>query len=325
MSNWPNTSSPTEDFDVPPVAFVRLLRVRSEAADSATAYVQTSDGRVLAYEQLGDPGGAPVFVLHGTPGSRLSGRHPDSEKVRAAGLRLITYDRPGYGGSTRQHGRSVVDCVADITAIAEELGLDRFAVTGGSGGGPHSLAAAARLPERVMRAECNVGPAPFQAEGLDYFNGMDPENVKEIGWALGGEETLAPELEREAQKALDRLDLDPAALLSEFVLSDADRAVLGQEAVKQSMRISFREAMAQGIAGWVDDDLAMVRPWGFDLAEIRVPVQVRYGATDVLVPAAHGAWLAAHIPDASVLVDKASGHMSTPDERLERIQALVSD
>jgi pimeloyl-ACP methyl ester carboxylesterase len=299
--------------------------VPSEAPTTgrATAYLQTSDGRTLAYEQQGDPGGVPVFALHGTPGSRLSGLHPDPEKVRKAGLRLITYDRPGYGGSTRQQGRSVVDCVADIATIADELGLERFAVTGGSGGAPHSLAAAARLPERVTRAECNVGPAPFEAEGLDFFNGMDPENVKELGWALAGEETLVPELEREAQKAIDRLDVDPTALLSEFDLSEADRAVLAQEVVKQRMRMSFREAMAQGIGGWVDDDLAFVRPWGFDLAEIRVPVQVRYGAGDVLVPAAHGAWLAAHIPRATVLVDEVSGHMSTPDERLERVRAFV--
>ncbi|MBV9363446.1 MAG: alpha/beta hydrolase [Solirubrobacterales bacterium] len=295
----------------------------ASATGRATAYVKTSDGRRLAYEQLGDPGGVSVFVLHGTPGCRFSGQHPDPEKVSKAGLRLITYDRPGYGRSTRHHGRTVVDCVTDIATIADELGLERFAVTGGSGGAPHALAAAARLPERVTRAECNVGPAPYGAEGLDYFNGMDPENVKELEWALAGEETLVPELEREAQKALDRLDDDPAALLSEFDLSEADRAVLAQEVVKQRMRISFREAMAQGIGGWVDDDLALVRPWGFALAEIRVPVRIRYGATDVLVPAAHGAWLAAHMPGAAVLVDEVSGHMSTPDVRLERIREFV--
>ncbi|MBV9335779.1 MAG: alpha/beta hydrolase [Solirubrobacterales bacterium] len=297
----------------------------SEAAATgrATAYVRKSDGRTLAYEEQGDSDGVPVFSLHGTPGSRLSGLHPDPEEVSEAGLRLITYDRPGYGGSTRRHGRSVVDCVSDIVTIADELGLELFAVTGGSGGAPHALAAAARLPERVTRAECNVGPAPYEAEGLDYFAGMDPENVKELGWALAGEETLAAELEREAQKALDRLEVDPAALLSEFELSEADRAVLAHEVVKQRMRTSFREAMAQGIGGWIDDDLACVRPWGFDLAEIRVPVRVRYGATDVLVPAAHGAWLAAHIPGAMVLVDKVSGHMSAPDERLERIRQFV--
>ena len=294
------------------------------ATGRATAYLETSDGRTLAYEQQGDPGGSPVFVLHGTPGSRFSGLHPDREKVKRTGLRLITYDRPGYGGSTRQPGRSVVDAVTDVAAIADELELERFAVTGSSGGAPHSLAAGALLPERVTRAECNVGPAPYGAEGLDFFSGMDPENVKETRWALAGEETLAPELEREAQQALERLDDDPAALLSEFELSEADRAVLAQEVVKQSMRISFREAMAQGVWGWVDDDLEFVKPWGFDVAEIRVPVQVRYGAGDVLVPAAHGAWLADHVPGATVIVDDGAGHMSTPDERLERIRAFVA-
>lgn len=307
------------------IAFVRVRLVRSEASATghATAYARTRDGRTLAYEQQGDPGGVPVFALHGTPGSRLTGLHPDPEKVRLAGLRLITYDRPGYGGSTRQHGRSVVDCVSDIVTIADELGLEQFAVTGGSGGAPHALAAAARLPGRVTRAECNLGPAPFDAEGLVYLDGMDPENVKEVGWALAGEETLGPELQREAQQALDRLDADPATLLSEFDLSEADRAVLAQEDVKQRLRISFREAVAQGIGGWVDDDLAIVRPWGFDLTDITVPVRVRYGISDVLVPAAHGAWLAAHIPGATVLVDEASGHMSTPDEGLERIRSFV--
>ena len=296
----------------------------ASANGRATAYVRKRDGRTLAYEQQGGPHGVPVFVLHGTPGSRLNGLHPNPEKVRLAGLRLITYDRPGYGGSTRQPGRSVVDCVSDIETIADELGLEQFAVTGGSGGAPHSLAAAARLPGRVRHAECNVGPAPIDAEGLNYLDGMDPENVKEIGWALAGEETLAPELEREAQQALDRLDADPATLLSEFDLAEADRAVLAREDVKQRLRVSFREAMAQGIGGWVDDDLAIVKPWGFDLAEIRVPVRVRYGVNDVLVPAAHGAWLASHIPGATVLVDEMSGHMSTPDQGLERIRSFVS-
>ena len=288
------------------------------------ATVNTPDGRTLAYEQQGDPSGVPVFVLHGTPGSRSSGLHPDSDKVTAAGLRVITYDRPGYGGSTRQHGRSVVDCVADIATIADELGLERFAVTGTSGGGPHSLAAAARLPERVTRAECNVGPVPYEAEGVDYFEGMDPENVKEVGWALEGEQKLVPELERHAQTALARLEENPAALLEEFELSEADRAVLALEVVRERMRTSFREAMAQGVGGWVDDDLAFIRPWGFDISEIRVPVQVRYGATDVLVPAAHGAWLATHVPNATVIVEHEAGHMSTPDERLQRLQAFVA-
>lgn len=289
-----------------------------------TELVKTSDGLTLAYEQLGDPTGTPVFVLHGTPGSRLSGRHPEPERVRDAGLRIITYDRPGYGRSTRRPGRTVVDCVADVAAIADALGIEQFAVTGTSGGGPHALAAAARLPERVTRAESNVGGAPFDAQGLDWFDGMDPMNVKEFGWALEGELTLARELEQEARTAVERLDDGPAALLEDFDLSASDRAVLEREDVRRQFQESFREALAQGVWGWMDDDLAFVKPWGFELEEIRVPVQVRYGAGDVLVPAGHGAWLAAHVPNATVRVAEDAGHMSTPNERLERVRALVA-
>ena len=290
----------------------------------STAYLESSDGRTIAYEQIGDPAGTPVFLLHGTPGSRLSGQHPHPERVTDAGLRVITYDRPGYGRSTRQPGRSVVDCVGDVAAIADELDIERFAVTGGSGGGPHALAVAARLPERITRAESNVGGAPYEAPGLDWFDGMDPTNVKEFGWALEGEQTLAPELEREAQRALERFEQDPTGLLSDFDLSASDRAVLEREDVRQQLQKSFREALAQGAWGWVDDDLAFVKPWGFEVTEIRVPVQIRYGATDVLVPAAHGAWLAAHVPNAVVDVDEGGGHLSTPDDHLERIRGLVA-
>jgi pimeloyl-ACP methyl ester carboxylesterase len=290
----------------------------------STGYVETSDGRTVAYEQIGDRAGTSVFVLHGTPGSRFSGQHPHPERVRSAGLRVITYDRPGYGRSTRQPGRSVVDCVGDVAAIADELDIERFAVTGGSGGGPHALAVASRLPDRVTRAQSNVGTAPHDAPGLDWFDGMDPANVKEFGWALDGEQALARELEPEAERALERVDQDPAALLGDFDLSASDRAVLELEDVRQQLRKSLREALAQGVWGWVDDDLAFVKPWGFHLAEIQVPVKIRYGATDVLVPAGHGAWLGAHVPEAAVDVDVGGGHLSTPDDHLERLRALVS-
>lgn len=292
--------------------------------EETAEFVQTSDGRTLAYAQIGDPDGKPVFVLHGTPGSRLSGRHPDPARVADAGLRVVTYDRPGYGRSNRHPGRDVVDCVADVAAIANALGIERFVVTGGSGGGPHALAVAARLPERVIRAACNVSGAPYDAPDLDWFEGMDPENVKEFGWAVEGEETLARELQKEADKLLTRLDEDPATVLGDFQLSKADQTVLRDQIVRQQMRKSLREALALGIWGWVDDDRAWVKPWGFEVQEIRVPVQVRYGATDVLVPAEHGTWLARHVPNATVIIDHEAGHLSTPDEHLERLRSLVA-
>ena len=298
--------------------------MESATTDNRTRFVNRTDGRVLAFEEYGDPGGTPVFLLHGTPGCRLSGRHPDESRVVDAGLRLITYDRPGYGQSSRHKGRRVIDCVADIAAIADELGIDRFFVKGGSGGGPHALAVGARLPQRVLRVGCDVGVAPYEAEDIDWLAGMDPGNVKEFKWALGGEDTLRPQLEKQAAEALAKVEADPTALLSEFDLSPADRAVLEDPRVQQRLRATTRESFANGVSGWVDDDLAFTVPWGFDVAELKVPVEIRYGATDVLVPAAHGEWLTAHIPHAKVIVDDTGGHLSTPDAALQELDELVS-
>jgi pimeloyl-ACP methyl ester carboxylesterase len=293
-------------------------------SDNRTRFVNAEDGRKLAVEQYGDPEGTPVFMLHGTPGCRLSGRHPDESRVVDAGLRLITYDRPGYGQSDRHKGRRVIDCVADVAAIADELGVERFAVTGGSGGGPHALAVAARLPGRVTRVGCDVGVAPYDAPDFDWLAGMDPANVKEFKWALAGEDTLVPELEKQASEAIAKVEADPTALLNQFELSPADRAILEDPRIQKTLRASTKEAFVNGVWGWVDDDLGFTEPWGFDVAELEVPVEIRYGATDVLVPAAHGAWLAAHIPHAAVTVDDEGGHLSSPDQRLERIIELAA-
>ncbi|MEO3939284.1 alpha/beta hydrolase [Dermatophilaceae bacterium Soc4.6] len=282
------------------------------------------DGRILTAAEWGDPKGFPVVALHGTPGSRF-GRHPDEGAVRELGIRLITYDRPGYGGSTRHVGRRVVDCVRDVVAVADAFGLGQFAVTGASGGGPHCLAIAARLPDRVLRARCVVGLAPFDAEGLDFYAGMDPENIREIGLAEQGESVLQPELDRMATADLERMAADPSKLLSDdWELADADRAVLADPRIQAMAGEMMREAYRNGVWGWVDDDLAFLQPWGFDLAEIRVPVEVHYGAEDVLVPAAHGAWLAGHVPSAQVTVNKDGGHLTDLDTGLRDLRSLVA-
>lgn len=287
------------------------------------ASVETADGRALAYEQVGDLDGPAVFWLHGTPGSRLGGRHPDLTRIREAGIRLITYDRPGYGRSSRDRGRKVVDCVGDVAAIADHLGIERFVVSGGSGGGPHALAVGARLPERVIVAGCDVGAAPYDASDLDWFEGMDPANVREFDWALAGEETLARELRREADTALEKIDEDPTAVLSDMNLPATDLAILEDPGVRESLRASIREEFFNGVWGWVDDDLAFTSPWGFDVSDLRVPVQIRYGATDVLVPRGHGDWLARNIAHAEVTVDEGGGHLTAPDQHLEVLRALA--
>ena len=281
------------------------------------------DGRTLTFCEWGDARSFPVFSLHGTPGSRLL-RLNDESTYLQIGARVITYDRPGYGGSDRQRGRRIVDCVADIVAIADTLGIDRFAVTGGSGGGPHSLAVAARLSERVTRAACAVGVVPFDTPDFDWFEGMDPMNVREIGWALESEDVLAHELEREAADMLDRLAADPSKLLSDdWQLSDADRAELARTELHGMLRQAIEEAFRGGVWGYVDDTLALTRPWGFDVGEIRIPVQVSYGSSDVLSPRQHGEWLARNVPGAQGIVDERGGHMPDADAVAERLRWLV--
>jgi pimeloyl-ACP methyl ester carboxylesterase len=288
---------------------------------SRTQTVAATDGRSLTIAEWGDPDGFPVFSLHGTPGSRLAGQASATvyANVRA---RVITYDRPGYGGSDRFRGRRVVDCVADVSEIADSLGIERFAVTGGSWGGPHSLAVAARLPERVTRAACAAGVAPFDLPGFDWFAGMDAVNIEEMGWALEGEDVLAREVERMAAAWLERLANDPSNA-GEVDFSEADRAVMASPEQHEMTRRMLTEAFRPGVWGYVDDTLCLIQPWGFDVTEIRVPTRVLYGLTDVLVPRQHGEWLGQNVPNAEVVIDEQGGHFSDPNLVTERIGWLV--
>jgi pimeloyl-ACP methyl ester carboxylesterase len=273
--------------------------------------VVAPDAREVAFAVWGDPTGFPVLSLHGTPGCRLQ-RWPDEELYGSLGVCLVTHDRAGYGRSSRRRGRSVVDEVDDVRLIADELGFDRFGVIGGSGGGPHVLACAARLSDRVLRAICAVGITPYGPPGLDHdawIAGMDPENVREFGVALEGEEALVPDLERSQAKMEARVAVDPSGLFDDFELSDSDRAQLARPEMMQIIGESTAEWAANGVYGWADDDLAFLRPWGFEISEITVPVLIRYGLTDVLVPRAHGDWLAANVPGCVVKIDDTAGHL----------------
>ena len=291
------------------------------AGASEAQTVAAADGRTLAIAECGDPDAFPVFLLHGTPGSRFAGQG-DGSVYAHTGARVITYDRPGYGGSDRFRGRRVVDCVADVAAIADSLGIERFGVTGGSWGGPHSLAVAARLPERVTRAACVAGVAPFDMPGFDWFAGMDAVNIEEIRWALEGEDVLARELERMTTAWLKRLADDPSKA-GEVEFSEADRAVMANPERQEMVRRMLNEAFRQGVWGYVDDALCLIQPWGFDVAEIRVPTRIDYGLTDVLVPHQHGEWLAHNVPNAEVVIDEQGGHFSAPDVVTERFGWLV--
>jgi pimeloyl-ACP methyl ester carboxylesterase len=176
----------------------------------------------------------------------------------------------------------------------------------------------------VTRAFCSAGGAPYDALGEAWTEGMDPENVKEFGWAIEGEDRLAKELAVEDAKIREMVLQSPASLLDDFDLSESDRAVLGREDFAAVIREFMLEASRNGVWGWVDDDLAFVKPWGFDPTTIAVPVCIEYGTADVLVPPSHGDWLARNVPGAEVKLNEL-GHLGDPDTDLvERHAWLLS-
>ena len=153
-----------------------------------------------------------------------------------------------------------------------------------------------------------------------------PENIKEFGWAEAGEDVLTRELEAEYAKIAASVADDPSSVLGDFDLSESDRKELAREERAQIIRESWAEHSARGVGGWVDDDLAHLHPWGFDVAEITIPVLVRYGATDVLVPPAHGEWLAANVPGCVVKVDGGAGHLGAdPKEEIAETARWLRD
>jgi pimeloyl-ACP methyl ester carboxylesterase len=266
--------------------------------------VRTSDGRRLQYEESGDPDGVPVFLLHGTPGSRL-GPRPRAGVLYRLGVRLISYDRPGYGGSDRHRGRSVADCATDVAAIADDLGLPTFTVVGRSGGGPHALAAAARLPGRVTRAAVLVSLAPHDAE-IDWYGGMMPSNVDEFSTATQDESRLIESLRLQAE----RTRRSPVSLLDMLraEIAGPDREFVRGLTIQKLLLESYAEAMRGGPYGWIDDVLATRRDWDFHLDQITQPIRLWHGAQDNCVPAAHAHWLAARIPNAELEVQSGTAH-----------------
>ncbi len=260
-----------------------------------------------------------LMVFHnGTPGAAV--RYPHLiNAARAAGVRLVSYSRPGYGDSTPRPGRSVADAAADVAAILDSFGVQTFLAIGWSGGGPHALACAALLPDRC-RASCSLaGVAPYGAEGLDWMGGMGPENVEEFGAAIAGEAVLGPELERWREQLVDIQGAHVASSLGGLVTDVDKRALTGEFA--EGVAASFRRGVLRGVVGWRDDDLAFTRDWGFDLSQINRPVAVWQGGEDRMVPFTHGQWLAAHIPGARVHLYPNEGHLSLAVAAIDRIVA----
>lgn len=281
----------------------------------STDSLELGAGRRLHYRVSGPAGGLPLIFHHGTPGSSP----PIRALERAAhdrGLRLVTMARPGYGNSGRSVGRSVVDVAGDVAALLGVIGADRCLVAGWSGGGPHALACAARIPE-VAAALVIAGLAPSVAPGLDFTAGMAEENLAEFGEAFKGESHLREHLDVQRQHLREATAADILTALSTF-LPEVDRAVMTKE-FAEDMVSGFHEALATSVDGWLDDDLAFVRPWGFSLDEIPVPVMIWQGSVDLMVPFSHGEWLAAHVPHAFAHLEAGQGHLSIGVGSIERM------
>jgi pimeloyl-ACP methyl ester carboxylesterase len=266
--------------------------------------VTTPDGRTLGYVERGLEGGLPVFALHGTPGSRFV-QLVDTDLYERYGVRWVGYDRPGYGVSAPNEGRSVADAPADIASIADELGLERFLVVGGSGGAPHALACGALLGDRVIRVGALVTPAPPDSE-IDFFDGLADLNVQEFNAALAGREALEAFLQPYVDGIREDVDGVIEQMLTE--LPEIDRRRASKPENRVIMRQSWTESVRQGSCGWADDDLAFAKPWGFDLGDVAVETRVWQGELDVLTPRPHGEYVASRLPNGEFELLEGGGH-----------------
>ena len=278
--------------------------------------IRLADGRTLhAYDTRADgnvgtlSSPAAVFWLHGSPNVG-SPPEPLFAVAEANGLRWVSYDRPGYGGSSPHDGRTVASAAADVAAVADALGIGRFTVLGHSGGGPHALACAALLPERVIAAVSVSAPAPYDADGLDWFAGWSPGITAENRAAAAGRAALDAHWAGAEPEDMDAF------------FTDADIAALGGG--WSWLAGVAGQAMEQGSEGLAEDTLAAVRSWGFSPAAIRVPVLIMHGADDKMVPCAHGAWLAARCPAAELRAVPGAGHITVLDSAPEALEWLAA-
>jgi pimeloyl-ACP methyl ester carboxylesterase len=272
------------------------------------------DGRVLDVQVSGPAGGVPMVWHHGTPGCsyQMGGRR---RVLHERGIRLVTYSRAGAAGSTRNKGRSVADIAGDVAAIADHLGAEKILTGGNSGGGPHALATAAGLPDRVLAALAVCCVKPYVGQD-DFLDGMGADNVEEFGLALEGEDALLPFLERHGA-AISESDADGVVRDLDSLLPDVDRAVLTGE-LGADLLANLQGGVRE-LYGWLDDDLAFTKEWGFALDSITVPTYLWQGSEDLMVPFHHGEWLAANVPGIVPHLIDGEGHFSILSGAFDRM------
>lgn len=266
-----------------------------------------SDGRRIQVLDAGAKGGKVLVAHHGTPSE--AGLWQVWDKAASElGVRLISLTRPGYGESDGRPGRRVGDVASDVREVLDQLDVASFVTVGWSGGGPHALACAGLLKGRCLAAAALAALAPADAPGLDFLGGMGAENVQEFATAMKGEAALSDWMEREGA---GYRTITAESLFAAFgsLLPPIDQKALEGELVA-ALAETIRLALKDGFRGWLDDDLAFVRPWGFDVSDIRVPTAVWQGDLDKMVPLAHGRWLAERIPDSIAHFGSGDGHIS---------------
>jgi len=280
------------------------LRKRDFTLPEHLIPVEARDGRILAAATFGPEDGKPVFYLHGSPGSRV-GPIPRPSELHHMRTRIITYDRPGYGYSTRKPGRTVADDAEDVRTLADHFGYDRFAVVGRSGGGPGALASAALLPDRVTKAAALESLAP--KEGAEWYQGMADSNVH------GFTEPASDQAIRDITELVERIQQDPGYLIRSHLwvdLTDTDRQVVNESYMWRQLVTSYAEGLRQGAEGWIDDTIAKNNPWGFDFADIMQPVLLWQGTGDKFSPPSHTLRLKELIPHAIVQMEPDKAHFS---------------
>jgi pimeloyl-ACP methyl ester carboxylesterase len=293
----------------------------SHPESAETRHVEAADGRRLRADVVGD-GHRVVLVQVGSPNAGVL-YHEWMQDAAGRGLTLITYDRPGYRGSSRQLGRTVADCAADVRRLSEVVGFERCVAWGFSGGGPHALACGALLDDLVAAVATIGSPAPFDAPGLDFLAGRSDGDRDDYELFLSDR----TEWERHGEQQREELLAMSAGELAEqwsAGTSEADGADLHGEFGVWLHRAA-QAGLAPSLDGWTDDDIALFHsPWGFDPASISIPVKVWHGLEDRLVPSAHGRWLAEAIPSAQVEFRDHDGHLTVVARRIGEVHEWLA-
>jgi pimeloyl-ACP methyl ester carboxylesterase len=278
------------------------------------SHITLGGGRELAYTDIGHPAGPCVFFFHGAPMSRLH-LLPIEAELAAQGLRVVSPDRPGYGRSSPQPGRSLADWPADVAALADALGIGRFLVAGHSSGGPYAVASAARLGERVLGGVVMGGVTDMAWPGAwsDYLEGR-----KEL------EIMRAPDERAALASCAEHFGADGSGFFTErFELPEPDTALLADEAAEQALTAALTEAFRQGIAGYAQDVYLEGRGWCFDPSRIAAPVAVLHGELDTLVPIAHSRHTAEVIASSTFRTLPGHGHLTIVSELPTTAAALL--